>query len=372
MKTGVWLKYLITNTSLLIPLQQVQQLYTSPPLFYLDLTTTTTTTTNTNTNTNTNTGTTQTEINYRNVLELAKMSYNVYYTPEQGKWYDVELNRTVDISASEDTVHAYLFGNDDYNAIVFKGTSIYWGSKSFGSDTVYNDKYNDNLFFSCCFYQESNLFNKQDCECTANPTPDPDKCPNDDLQFSSQRVFMTQRKCYRECYRSSKQYHLNYYRTAETVMEKASQVVDLSKVIVLAGHSLGGTLATMMGIKYDKQIVTFEAPGEAHYLKLAGLVSESANFNNIYHFGHTADIIFTGRCNGVFSWCYLGGYIMETKCHLGHVCSYDSIKELGISESIYTHKIKYVIENIMSHWNDTLPACILQPECEDCSNWNYK
>ena len=351
MKTGVWLKYLITNTSILLPVQDSAL----SVLFHLD------------------TGR-YTDINYHNVFELAKMSYNVYYQAEQGKWYDVELNRTVDVSANKDTVHAYLFGNDDYNAIVFKGTSIYWGSKSMGSDTVYNDKYNDNLFFSCCFYQESGLFNKQDCECTATSSPDPNKCPNEDFNGGKmlQRSFLVQRKCYQECYRSSTNYPLNYYQTAEIVMKKASQIVDLDKVLILSGHSLGGTLATMMGIKYDKQVVTFEAPGEAHYLKLAGIVSERVNFDKIYHFGHTADIIFTGRCNGVFSWCYLGGYIMETKCHLGHVCSFDSVKRLGISESIYTHKIKYVIENIMSHWNNTLPECVLEPECQDCSEWIYK
>ena len=358
MKTEMWLKYLITNTSILFPMQELTN--DNTVLFHLE------------TNAYSDAGT-STAINYHNVLELAKMSYNVYYQPEQGKWYDVELNRTVDVSANDDTVRAYLFGNDDYNAIVFKGTSIYWGSKESAKDTVYNDKYNDNLFFSCCYYQQSNLFDKQDCECTATSNPDPNKCPNVYVNGGQlQRVFSGQRSCYQECYRNSTNYPLNYYRTAEIVMERASQIVDMNKVVILSGHSLGGTLATMMGIKYDKQVVTFEAPGEAHYLKLAGIIPQSFVTDKIYHFGHTADIIFTGRCRGAFSWCYLGGYIMETKCHVGHVCSYDSRKELGISESIYTHRIRYVIENIMNHWNDTLPECIQEPECQDCTEWFYK
>jgi len=51
----------------------------------------------------------------------------------------------------------------------------------------------------------------------------------------------------------------------------------------------------------------------------------------IYHFGNTADPIFTGTCQGVASSCYLTGYAMETACHIGHTCVY---KNSGIPRSV--------------------------------------
>ena len=98
---------------------------------------------------------------------------------------------------------------------------------------------------------------------------------------------------------------------------------------------------------------------------------KSSNFDNIYNFGHNADIIFKGKCNGKLSLCYLGGYNVETKCHIGKVCEYDAINKLNISESIFTHKLKYVIENILPSWEHDFPVCKINNECNDCEKWNY-
>ena len=38
---------------------------------------------------------------------------------------------------------------------------------------------------------------------------------------------------------------------------------------------------------------------------------------HVTHLYHTADPIAMGTCNGVLSSCALGGYAMESKCHLG-------------------------------------------------------
>jgi putative lipase involved disintegration of autophagic bodies len=293
------------------------------------------------------------------------MSYNVYYEPQDKEWFDVGLNRTVDVSKSKDTVHAYIFSNGDLsvNVVVFKGTSVYWATRKVGSKSgsSYNDKYNDNLFFSCCFYKQSNLFNKEDC-------PNQEKYPKPNN--IDQSVLVKQQECYGECYKASLRYELNYVGIVESVIEKVKQLVDLEQVVTFTGHSLGGALATIVGVKYGKQVVTFESPGELHYMRLSGLLKNGDSWDNIYHFGHTADIIFTGKCNGVLSWCYLGGYVIETKCHVGKVCQYDTVKYLGMSPSIFSHKIKFVIENVIEKWNDTLPECVI-PECLDCDSWRY-
>ena len=140
--------------------------------------------------------------------------------------------------------------------------------------------------------------------------------------------------------------------------------------ILFTGHSLGGMLATFMGIEYDKRVVTFESPGSKHYIELIGLDYKSKQ-HLIYNFGHTADIIFTGNCNGALSLCYLGGYNMETRCHIGNTCIYDTKTLMGMKDSIFTHKIKFVIENVIEKWNNTIPSCSVDTLCQDCVGWNY-
>ena len=58
----------------------------------------------------------------------------------------------------------------------------------------------------------------------------------------------------------------------------------------------------------------------------------------IYHFGNTADPIFTGTCTGVASTCYLTGYAMESKCHIGSTCVYknpDIPRSVNLSLALY-------------------------------------
>jgi lipase ATG15 len=325
----LWLRHLITNSSLLTLSQsksQIQYEKTS-------------------------------NIDYNTIATLANISYDVYYLPNNTKWKDPELNKTVDISTDRDQVNAYIFSNEQNteHVIAFKGTSVYWQT---ALSSVYNDKFNDNLYFSCCYYEESSIFSKNDCVCTREAEQCPQKPPKT-------------KTCYSTCYKNSTNYPLNYYKLAQEIMKKASKVIDLQDSnIIFTGHSLGGVLATMMGLLYKKMVVTFEAPGEKHYIQKAGVQYDQESANNIYHFGHNADIIFTGKCNGITSWCYLGGYIIETKCHIGNVCEYDTKGILGIKESIYTHKMEFVIENVITKWNNTIPSCE-KPECTDCDNWTF-
>ena len=124
------------------------------------------------------------------------MSHNVYYPIGDKTWLNTTLSSVFDISVSNDTIRSYLFTDETRNVavIAFKGTSIYWtgsntnantnantgnvsivdtslqfemtNDKMCSLSTYKNDKFNDNLFFSCCFYKQSSLFGA--CECRKN------------------------------------------------------------------------------------------------------------------------------------------------------------------------------------------------------------
>jgi len=51
-----------------------------------------------------------------------------------------------------------------------------------------------------------------------------------------------------------------------------------------------------------------------------------------------------GVCNGVSSTCALGGYALESKCHLGNVALYDTVTKLGWSVTSGNHAIRAVVD----------------------------
>lgn len=293
--------------------------------------------------------------NYLNILSLAEIAGTTYINNNS--------DNKIDIGLSNDTVHAYLFSDTESstNVIAFKGTSL-----GLTGEVTRNDKFNDNLFFSCCYYEQSSLFSKDDCECIKSPN----LC-NSHYKFKSTNV------CYNKCYKNSLMYPNNYYIISKQIIEKIRDIIDFDNTtIIFTGHSLGGALSTLMGITYNKTSVSFQSPGEKHYVNQLDLYYDQSILSNIYHIGHNADTIYTGKCNGILSWCYLAGYIIETKCHVGHVCDYDAINVLGIKESITTHPVKYVIENIIKEWKNgsetpQLPDCKMNIDCTECDNWIY-
>ena len=97
--------------------------------------------------------------------------------------------------------------------------------------------------------------------------------------------------------------------------------------IWVIGHSLGGSLASLLGVTFGVPVVTFEPPGErmaAQRLHLPSPVRIASHFtstinffqpstHHITHVWHTADPIAMGTCNGVLSSCAVGGYAMESR-----------------------------------------------------------
>jgi lipase ATG15 len=287
-------------------------------------------------------------LNYDNIYNLALMSYNAYIKPNAKDWYQTPYNVSQDISINPETVQGYLFSDETnkIHVISIKGTSIGW----FNFLDVKNDKFNDNLFLSCCYYKQSSIF-KGNYSCNIE---------------SEKHI------CSKECYENSKDFDINYLNIVNQIGLNLEKIIDFENDdITFTGHSLGAILATYLGMKYKKPVVGFEAPGGKHYFNLIGMNTDG--HDQIYHFGHNADTIFMGKCHDRTSICYIGGYIIRTKCHVGKTCIYDSIGKLGISESILTHRMKYVIDKIIPNWadNDEFPECIDMSDCTDCDQWTY-
>jgi putative lipase involved disintegration of autophagic bodies len=104
----------------------------------------------------------------------------------------------------------------------------------------------------------------------------------------------------------------------------------------------------------------------------------------VFHFGNTADPIYTGQCRGWRSACYIGGYAMESKCHLANQCVY----KLRSGLNIRYHRISDVLRDVILP-SDELPECVAvkyaaegsdndqdgddeeDEICQDCSWWEF-
>lgn len=311
-------------------------------------------------------------MDYNLVYDLAKMSHNVYYKLGDKMWLNTTLDNVYDLSISNETVRSYLFTNivKDKAVIAFKGTSVYWVSETTNSensekyninnDVLFsnmcdlsssgNDKYNDNLFFSCCFYKQSSLFTK--CECQGSEWKHGYK--------------IGKSECCINCYDNSLEYEMNYIRMIEQVVDKSRDIIDFDKVdVYFTGHSLGGMLASTASALYNKVAATFETPGDKHYLDLTNIVHKH---NQVFHFGHNGDPIFTGNCGRT---CSVVGYNIDTRCHTGYTCLYDSKSKLGYTESILNHRIEYIIKNVIPKWEIDPPECNINTDCIECEFWEY-
>jgi lipase ATG15 len=146
-------------------------------------------------------------------------------------------------------------------------------------------------------------------------------------------------------------------------------ILDLVKAfpqanVWLVGHSLGGSLASLLGATFGIPAVAFEAPGErmaAYRLHLPipplpnstsppniqGLAALSYAPVPVTHVYHTADPIPQGKCTGFISPCAQAGFALETGCHLGKSIVYDTMGKLGWLPDVRTHIIKAVIQRIL-------------------------
>ena len=89
-----------------------------------------------------------------------------------------------------------------------------------------------------------------------------------------------------------------------------------------------------------------------------------------YHFGNSADPIYVSACKGFLSTCAFWGLSFESKCFTGRKCSYDTVKDKGWRVDMLNHRINYVIPNVLEAY-DTVPECVVDEGCEDCTDWTF-
>ena len=74
-----------------------------------------------------------------------------------------------------------------------------------------------------------------------------------------------------------------------------------------------------------------------------------------------------GVCTGVSSVCALGGYALESRCHLGNVILYDTVTKLKWSVGVGNHGIRSVIDLLSEDFDpgNEVSVPIAKPQ-EDC------
>jgi lipase ATG15 len=292
------------------------------------------------------------------IINLALMTANAYNeVPGDGEWEDpgAPYNRSLGFGWEGDSLRGHVFADKTNSTIVIaiKGTSP---AVFDGADTTTNDKMNDNLFFGCCCGQGGQYLWRAVCDCrTATYT------------------------CNETCVTQALRGKHRYYQASIELYGNITEVYPNSNVW-LTGHSLGGSVSSLLGLTFGLPVVAFEAPPEAMAASRLGLPSppnakpgrpQSRKNTGIWHFGHTADPMFMGTCNAATSACTLGGYALESQCHLGQRCVYDVVTDKGWRVSATRHSIRAVIRDVLRVY-ETVPACEPESEeCVDCFNWKH-
>ncbi|KAF4613685.1 hypothetical protein D9613_007836 [Agrocybe pediades] len=290
------------------------------------------------------------------LLELAKMTNNAYVEPEDPAWYDLNGRWNISLpfgwEPESDGFRGHVFATPDNKTVVIsiKGTSA--GLFGGGGPTAKKDKLNDNLLFSCCCARVDWTWTTV-CGCYRGGWKCDQTCLEDALISDS--LFYP--------------IGTNLYNNVTYMFPDAN--------IWMIGHSLGGALASLVGITFGVPVVTFEAPGERLAATRLHLPSPPST-HHVTHVWHTADPIAMGICNGVLSSCALGGYAMETACHLGKTIVYDTVSNASWTVDIRTHGIVNVIEKLLAEpWpfsveqGREVPEPVPQKDCVECFSWEF-
>ncbi|KIM40554.1 hypothetical protein M413DRAFT_445993 [Hebeloma cylindrosporum] len=290
------------------------------------------------------------------LLELAKMTNNAYVDPNDPAWYDLgdgwNASYPFGWEPDADGFRGHVFATPDNSTVIIsiKGTSA--GLFGGGGPTAKRDKLNDNLLFSCC-------------------------CARIDWTWTTVcGCYRGGWKCDQTCLEDALASESLFYPIGTNLYNNLTYMYPHSN-IWMVGHSLGGALSSLVGVTFGLPTVTFESPGERLAATRLHLPSPPST-HHVTHIYHTADPIAMGTCNGVLSSCALGGYAMETACHLGKSIIYDTVSNASWTVDIRTHGIVNVIERLLSDpWPPSVevgrevPEAKADVDCVECFSWEF-
>ena len=289
------------------------------------------------------------------VISFANMSEDAYKVGrDDSGWMDVDgrYNSSVPFGWDDSGIRGHVFSDDMNSTIILavKGTTV---AMFEGDGTSVHDKENDNLYGSCCCGQGGTYLWRKVCDCQTGTYTCDEQCVKDELRKPN-RYYAATVELYQEV--------LKLYPNAN---------------IMTTGHSLGGVLASLIGLQHGIPSVTFEAYPQALAAKRLGLpaagdVAPLRKNTGGFHFGHTADPVYMGTCNGATSFCSIGGYAFETLCHTGKRCAYDVVKDWGWRQNTQTHSLRYAIDNVYMKYNEAATCQEEDVGCVDCYLWKFE
>ncbi|PIL24236.1 hypothetical protein GSI_13989 [Ganoderma sinense ZZ0214-1] len=298
--------------------------------------------------------------------QLARMTGNAYALPGRPNWYEVDpaWNTSFPFGWEDkaDGFRGHVFLSPDNSTVVLsiKGTTLQ-------GPTSKKDKFNDNLLFSCCCARvDITWVFRQVCHCYSGNWRCDNTCLTDALVQDSL-----------------------FYNVGVGLVNNLTALYPEAS-LWLVGHSLGGSLASLLGTTFGLPAVAFEAPGErlaAQRLHLLlppfppNVTSPSIpayGLPPVTHVYHNADPIPQGTCSGVGSPCAQAGYALETRCHLGKSIVYDAVDKLGWRVDLRKHVIKEVITHVIEAepeggWEDgrDVPVARVEEDCLECFKWEF-
>jgi len=295
------------------------------------------------------------------VVSLAYIAAAAYVpSRDDPQWQDYPgspYNTSLSFGWEGDGLRGYVYADEGNSTIVLsiKGTSK---AVFDGADTTTNDKENDNLFFGCCCGQQGSVLLRQVCNCATDTFTCNSTCISEQLKKENR-----------------------YWRASVELFHNVTELYPDTKNVWVVGHSLGGAVSSLLGLTVGVPAVTFEAPGDALASQRLGLpvppgmhAAESPHRRSLtgaFHFGHTADPVFTGTCTGSSASCVWGGYALETVCHTGLRCVYDTVKDLGWRNNMVNHGIRGCIAGVYEEYDEPA-ACVSDADCDaDCFQWKY-